>query len=148
MRRPLTRALFGLFVALSSSSLLYGQQIQPTSYEDLVSRLEAVESGLAQYESSAQYSGGGETAQPYCCDPSCGVRGGFFATYENVWVQPYFNHNGAYQVFDAIGNIPESVQIVEFDWDFEYTPRVEFGYISPCSGFGWRARYWQFDRRH
>ena len=73
------------------------------------------------------------------------VSGGLFVEYENVWIKPYFDHNTAYQTFDSIPNIPEDVRITEFDWGFRSTPRIELGYIVPGSGFGWRARYWQFD---
>jgi hypothetical protein len=138
MRRPFTVALLGLFVALGSSSLLHAQQVKPISYEDLVSRLETVESELTAMQDAAPIPD-----QVYS-DNSC-VRGGLFVEYENVWIKPYFDHNTAYQIFDAIPNIPEAVRIVEFDWGFRSTPRIELGYIVPGSGLGWRARYWQFD---
>jgi len=138
-------ALLGLFMALGTSSQLYAQRMQPISYEDLLSRVEALESdAAANYEAAAQHDSGCGSNESCCCNP-CAVRGGFFASYESVILQPHFSHNEAFSIFDSILNIPEDVTIIEFDWDFEYTPRIEVGYIIPCSGLGWRARYWHFD---
>ena len=139
MRRPFAVALLGLCVALGSSSLLHAQQVKPISYEDLVSRLETVESELTAMQNASPipdqvYSGN-----------SNGVSGGLFITYENVWIKPYFDHNTAYQTFDNLPNINEEVRVTEFEWGFRSTPRIELGYITPGSGLGWRARYWQFD---
>ena len=147
MRRPFTLALLSMCVTLCSSSLLHAQQAKPISYEDLVSQLETVESGLAAiHEANAQQDAALGPDQLYC-DNSC-VRGGVFVAYENVWIKPYFNHNGAYQIFDQdIPAAQSDATVVEFAWGFRSTPRIELGYIVPGSGFGWRARYWQFDSR-
>ena len=143
MRRPFILALLGLFMALGSSSRLHAQRIMPTSYEDLVSRLESVESKLTTQPETAWSSD--QICSDGCTNSCCEARGGLFVTYENVWIKPFFNHNGAFQIFNAIPNTGESVEIVEFDWSFRSTPRVELGYLIPCSGLGWRARYWQFN---
>lgn len=55
MRRPFSLTLLVVCVALGSSSLLHAQQAKPISYEDLVSRLETVESELTTiHEADAQ----------------------------------------------------------------------------------------------
>ncbi|GEM_PF-1404390 len=151
MRRPFTMALLGLCMALGSSSLLQAQQIQPISYDDLVARLANVESELTAIREAGP-------AQDIPLGPdqlysdNASTRGGLFISYENVWIKPYFNHNAAYEIFDVdiipggnINPISENSRVVEFDWGFRSTPRVELGYIVPGSGLGWRARYWQFD---
>ena len=85
------------------------------------------------------------------CDKttSCGCSdchsGGIFLNYENVIVQPYFGHNSAYQIEDVPDS--SSMAVVPFDWDLNFTPRFELGYLSTCSGKGLRARYWQFDEQ-
>jgi len=150
MGRLFTLAFLGSFMALSSSSLLHAQNVQPISFEDLMARLETVESGLATKQDVG-------ARQDFAVRPASsgrqgvrgsgrrGVRGGWFVAYENVSVKPYFSENVAYEILDAVPSAGESAQIVEFDWDFKNSPRVEIGYITPGSGFGWRARYWQFD---
>lgn len=143
MRRSYTLTILGLLMGISSSSLLHGQEVRPISYDDLVARLEAVESELASKQDVAPVPL--PAYRPSRCNTCPGVRGGLFASYENVWVKPFFNHNAAYEVFDTLPNVGEDVQVVEFGWDFKNTPRIEFGYITSGSGFGWRTRYWQFD---
>lgn len=135
--------LLGLLMALANSNDLHAQDVRPESYDDLLARLDAVESELAAQHNAPKYGNSSRS----CCNSTIrrAVRGGLYASYENVVIHPYFSHNGAYEIFDAIPNIPEDSETVEFDWDFEYTPRIEFGYIRPCSGLGWRARYWHFD---
>src|SRR5262245_40407178 len=100
MSRRLAVVLTGLAMVLACQSKAGAQQVAPASYEDLVSRLQAVESQLANQNNGPVYpdAGGGcgcavatDCCQP-CCDPCC-VRGGFYAMYENVWLKPHFNHN-------------------------------------------------------
>jgi len=65
MRRIFTLAFLGLGMALSSSGQLYAQRVQPVSYSDLLSRLEAVESTQSEGVSQTSFLSG---------KPSCSLR--------------------------------------------------------------------------
>jgi hypothetical protein len=99
------------------------------AYNDLLRRIEDLErsQGLA----------GGSCDD--CCDDCC-CQDAYYAVYENVIVEPHFTHDPAFYV-QGPGNVFAERS---FDWDLEYSPRVEFGRVTDC-GMGWRARWWNFD---
>ncbi len=146
-RLSLTLCAGLLLAAVCWEGSAQAQQVSLASYNDLLSRLESVESRLA----NERHDGGGcDACGPDCCDSCCDTsicRGGWYGMYEAVFVKPYFTQNQAFTIMD-VPELPagEDVQLVEFDWDMEHSPRFEVGYLSPCSGAGFRARYWNFDR--
>jgi hypothetical protein len=84
-----------------------------------------------------------------CCDTSCGDCWGcssccphLYAAYESVFLKPHFSRDAAFFI-ERPGAVP-AFEEVSFDWDLEYSPRFEVGYLNPC-GLGVRARYWRFD---
>jgi hypothetical protein len=142
--------LAGLTWALASQNQFAAQPPTLASQDDLSARLDAIEAHM--FEGGPR--NGPPSAGPGCCEPCepcreccnpCAVHGGLYAFYESVWVKPHFDRNEA---FARSGFDPATVneaEITSFDWDFEYSPRIELGYVVPCTGIGCRARYWQFD---
>ena len=106
------------------------------TYEELLDRVARLEDELAKPPGPAAE---GEIGIARGCDTCCDT-GGWYARYENVIVTPYFSRNTAY----SAGGLGEAVVNREFNWDLEYSPRFELGYLD-CDGMGWRARYWHFE---
>lgn len=77
------------------------------------------------------------------CDDGCGGSG-FFAFYENVIVQPFFTLNAAAVIEDP-PPVNSGSREIPFDWDYSYSPRIEFGQLNNCGCVGWRVRYWHID---
>lgn len=78
-----------------------------------------------------------------------GCRGTIYGAYESVIVQPHFSRATAIHLVEremnsTPGNYDNTFTELSFDWDYEYTPRFELGYLG-CRGLGGRLRYWQFD---
>ncbi|MFZ0565882.1 MAG: Lpg1974 family pore-forming outer membrane protein [Chlamydiales bacterium] len=73
------------------------------------------------------------------CEPSC--FDGIYAIYENVILKPYFSRNFAYYLEEPSG--VGGQKAVMFDWCYQYSPRIEIGWIVDC-GMGGRVRYWRF----
>jgi hypothetical protein len=114
------------------------------TYEELLDRVARLEEELEEPPGPA-----GEKAGHAClngkacgCD-TCGDTGGWYTRYENVIVTPYFSRNTAYSEFND-NDIDGVVTNRGFNWDLEYSPRLELGYLD-CDGMGWRARYWHFE---
>jgi len=119
------------------------------SYSEMMARLQQLEAQMESQQRqfstvSYEMGGGAHKGDVYesCCDPC--ASGGFYALYENVFVQPYFTRDAAVYVEDRIPNTSDSFEEIPFDWDLSYSPRFELGYLNPC-GLGARARYWYFD---
>jgi outer membrane murein-binding lipoprotein Lpp len=140
------------------------QAVKLTSYQDLMNRVAQLEGEVETMRSSVPPAPaadgmpgmmyGGAPGMPMaaggcgyqCCDP-CQVcdQGGAYVLFENVLVKPYFSQNTAFKIIDSPAQpFDENTESVDFDWDLEYSPRIELGYIG-SSGMGWRARYWHFD---
>lgn len=60
---------------------------------------------------------------------------------ETAITQPLFTRNSAYLLQDGAGNVSN----LEFDFEYDVSPRIEFGYLAPTSELGWRARYWHYE---
>jgi hypothetical protein len=149
MKRRFLLLLAGATLAVFGQvSGVYAQDVAPASYEDIIARLQAVEQQVAsqnvQNGPAESAPGGGGCCQS-CCDCCCPPPRRWYARYDSVYVEPRFTRNVAFQVFDVNVAVGEDVQLIDFDWDLEYSPRVEVGYLSGCGGLGWRARYWHFD---
>src|SRR5690606_38675731 len=61
-----------------------------------------------------------------------------------VWLKPHFSSANAFAVEQTSTRGNYVVTNTPFDYDYEMSPRVWFGYRSAC-GTGWRARYWLYD---
>ncbi|MBI1900737.1 MAG: hypothetical protein HYS13_06460 [Planctomycetia bacterium] len=118
-----------LVLVAAALSLHVVARADDLGYNDLRRRIEDLErsQGLAGV--------GGDN----CCDDCC-CQDAFYAVYENVIVEPHFTHDPAFYVQGPGDVFAER----SFDWDLEYSPRVEFGRVTDC-GMGWRARWWNFD---
>ncbi|WP_197529038.1 Lpg1974 family pore-forming outer membrane protein [Aeoliella mucimassa] len=91
-----------------------------------------------------------------CCDTVCGdsicgsmtTRGAvLYAGFEATFVKPHLGSNTAFTISDDTNTTPADTTIsqTDFDYDFEFTPRVFLGW-SRCGGdVGLRATWWQFD---
>ncbi|GAA4441876.1 Lpg1974 family pore-forming outer membrane protein [Bremerella cremea] len=123
------------------SGAVQAQEASLTSYNDLLSRMENLEQQV-QAQSHQIYSGiNCDTcgSQDVCgCQQECGR---YYATYESVFVTPYQSNNTA-----IIAQNDPVIEHLGFDWDLKQSNRIELGYLAPKGGFGWRARYWQFDQ--
>ena len=64
----------------------------------------------------------------------------WFASYENVLVQPIQSNDTALIVETATG-----FTHVPFPWLLTYSPRIQFGLEGADDKLGWRIRYWHFD---
>ena len=109
-----------------------GNSISLSSYEELLSRVQDLEAQRGDYSG---YPAAG-------CEPQDCGNYGLYAAYENVIVAPIFSRNVAWSV-EQNGNGDDLLQ-ESFNWDLEYSPRVELGYVGSC-GWGGRVRYWQFE---
>jgi hypothetical protein len=63
--------------------------------------------------------------------------------YENVIAKPHFTRDQAFLFTDDIG-LNFTGTDVSFDWDYAYSPRIEFGYLN-ANRLGARVRYWQYN---
>ncbi|OYP38278.1 Lpg1974 family pore-forming outer membrane protein [Rhodopirellula sp. MGV] len=116
--------------AIGNHSASYGQEIELGSYDSLLDRVEKLEQNAAVPVH--------RTAPRSCyCDTA---QKGFYGMGELVLVTPFQSN--------ATGIIAQNDPVIEhlnFDWNMQDSYRVEFGYLGGTEGFGWRARYWQFD---
>ena len=121
------------FVLLGLSGLASGASAQDArlvSYEELLDRVAALEEDMATPSVP--------DAPPIDTNTD---DGGFYASWEHVFVTPYFGQNTA----AVIVGPGSASRVQEFDWDIEYSPRFEIGNVDACDGTGWRARYWHFE---
>lgn len=141
--------------AIAQNNYVAGDDISLASYEDLLTRVQGLEAQLAskspyQGVETCGYQVGGGCApdgcglESACCQPECN-NGGCYVMYESVIVAPHFGTNTAYVIDNSDNDTADTMKNVQFDWDLEYSPRIELGYISPCTNVGWRARYWHFE---
>lgn len=124
--------LLGVVTAcmIGSHSASQGQEIELDSYDNLLDRVEKLE----QSATTPVYR---NAPQACYCDTS---QKGFYGSGEVVFVAPFQTN--------ATGIIAQNDPIIEhldFEWDLKDSYRVEVGYLGGTDGFGWRARYWQFD---
>lgn len=110
--------------------------IPVTTYQDLLNRLDSLESRVAQTE---------RRAAPKRSNGTKCSEGGYFAGYELAVLAPVYGNSTAFYTHDTVVNTPESAELTEFGWDLEASHRFELGYLSPSTNIGWRARYWFFD---
>ena len=93
------------------------------------------------------YGGGGGYLSDSCyggCGDTCCLGCGFYMLYENVVAQPYFSRDSAYFGEYELDSVTNGWAEHSFDWDTNYSPRVEIGF-QPACGLGIRARYWYYD---
>jgi len=144
-----------LIAAITLPEITFGQRISQRSYQDMRPSFQRSKSRVPAHHDQinpVSYTFCDEGCQAGCgccvdcgsgCNRNCGSGGGFYVYYENVIVQPFFTRNTAY-VLDDPPPLNDGYQEVPFDWDFSYSPRVEFGAIID-GGLGARVRYWYFD---
>jgi len=142
-----------ILLALTTPSL-FAQQ--GPSYDELLKRVERLEALLAaQMEKTAKAEESSPATQAVSSDfssPSAKgpkevwvapeEKGGYYAQVEAVWAKPMFGLNSAYPAQDVNGNISN----VPFEFDMEFSPRVELGYLAPTSEIGFRTRYWHYEQ--
>ncbi|KAA5542166.1 hypothetical protein FYK55_15265 [Roseiconus nitratireducens] len=124
--------LLGAVIAftIGSHSASYAQEIELGSYDNLLDRVERLE----QNASAPVHRTAPRTC---CCDTG---QKGFYGMGELVFVAPFqTNSTGIIAQNDPV------IEHLDFEWDLEDSYRVEVGYLGGTDGFGWRARYWQFD---
>ncbi|MDP6443098.1 MAG: Lpg1974 family pore-forming outer membrane protein [Pirellulaceae bacterium] len=147
LRNAVTVGVTLAVVLINVSDRAHGQVIQATpvneqnvtlsltSYRDLVNRMDTLERQVGQgWQEQSKY-GGKDTCEPY--------QTGRYVQYDHVIVMPFFSENNAFSITNTM--TADSGQIVDFDHDFEYSPRIEFGYFAPSDGLGWRARFWHYE---
>lgn len=150
MRIGLKSLLAAAVLGLSGLAAPAGaQDAQLVSYDELLERVARLEEDLAPAPEAEANGGAGCAAGCVtdcgACGACCG-NGGWYLQYDNVLVKPYFTSDTAYsqEINDpGIGADDTTIQ-TQFDWDIQYSPRVELGHLD-CEGMGWRARYWHFD---
>jgi hypothetical protein len=71
----------------------------------------------------------------------CELPRRWFATYENVLVQPLQSNSTG-----VIVETTNGYSHVAFPWELNYSPRVQFGSEASGKSLGWRIRYWNFDQ--
>lgn len=98
----------------------------PEDYASLRARIE-------QLEANQRYTAPALTSIP--------MQGGVYVQYDSVIVTPILGENSAYVAQLAGGNYVNQ----GFNFDLEYSPRIEIGYLSSTSNIGFRARYWHFE---
>ncbi|MEM9353520.1 MAG: Lpg1974 family pore-forming outer membrane protein [Planctomycetota bacterium] len=110
--------------------------IPVSTYEDLLNRLDSLESRVSRTErrSAPVRTNGTKTSE-----------GGYFAAYELAVLAPVYSNSTAFYTHDTVPSTPESAVLTEFGWNLEASHRFELGYLSPSTNLGWRARYWFFD---
>ena len=85
-----------------------------------------------------------------CCDVNCGNAVGccgkpaIYAGFESVIVMPRFDRNVAFSTLTEDNNLNRSISETEFDYDFEFSPRVFFGWRHQ-DNVGLRVTWWQYD---
>lgn len=126
----LLSAMPTLFCGRSEAQESYPQytenNFQPTDHECLTRRIEQLE---------ARQRLSGATCQSH-----------LYASYDSVMVKPVFSHNSAYYGQPDVSNAGDVVAVnVPFDYNLDYSPRIEVGYLAPTNKLGWRARYWHFN---
>lgn len=157
-------------LAVPVTAMAQSRDTKPVSYREMAAAYEAQSSEIEQlrvrlasleeqvlspipeavYVDQGMPMGG----HGYCSDGSCGDAcccpcPMFYAGAEMVWLKPHFSSATAFSLGDVpLGdpNLPDptSVSNVPFDYDYDISPRIWFGYRSAC-GTGWRARYWLYD---
>jgi len=126
----LLSAMPTLFSARSEAQEVYSHaassNFQPTDYECLTRRIE-------QLEAMQRLSGA-------TCESH------LYARYDSVMVKPVFSHNSAYYGQPDVPFDGDNLAVnVPFDYNLDYSPRIEVGYLAPTNQLGWRARYWHFN---
>jgi len=136
MRIGVTSLLAAAVLGLSGLATPAGaQDAQLVSYEQLLERVARLEEDIAD---APVADGEGKDGDAY---DAVSDDGGLYFVYESVIVQPYFSQNTS-----ALVTGPGTAQKVrEFNWNMEYSSRIEIGNVDPCEGTGWRVRYWNFD---
>jgi hypothetical protein len=110
-------------------------QVSLESYNSLVQRMD-------QFEAERYSEMPTQNVMTRQVQPS-----GWFVNYENVVLMPMWSSNtaGVTQDTQLPANIPESSFSNEFQSKLTYSPRIEIGYAPQNDGWGFRARYWQFE---
>ena len=126
------------------------QDAQLVSYDELLERIARLEEEVANQDAPAPVAENGY-ADAWCngcgvCDTCCVDEGGLYGVYENVIVTPYFSNNVAFaeRIAGPAGLANNPTRNRHFNWDMNYSPRFEIGYLSG-EGMGARVRYWQFE---
>ncbi len=113
--------------------------IPMSSYQDLLNRLENVESHLGTGSTGGKYQ---LPSDKVVYTPE--RKGGLYGSYEFVYVKPVYTSAPAFFVHDTDPGVENALE-TSFDHDLEASHRYELGYLVPSSDLGWRVRYWSFD---
>ena len=128
-----------LVAIIASTAPVQAQEseyISMASYDDLMTRVSMLEADRAELKAN---QGSRDVVSNHV------TKSGWFAGYEAVIVQQFNSHNTAFVVMDT-GVIPgTSNTTVDFDWEMEFSNRLELGYLNSCKNLGFRTRYWAFD---
>ena len=118
--------------------------ITPTSYDEFVDQVQYAEPCCENVGDCCAPSGCyNECNSCNACSPCNSCCGRTYFMYENVFVAPYLSNSRA--LFAQPDPNDNSLLSIQFDYDLEYSPRFEVGYLAPSSCLGWRARYWHFE---
>ena len=124
-------------------------EAQSAEIEQLRMRLASLEEQVSAAAPGAVYvdHGIGLGMHDSCTDACCACPM-FYAGAEMVWLKPHFNSATAFSLSDLPltpdGDDPSAMQNIPFEYDYEISPRIWFGYRA-ASGTGVRARYWLYD---
>jgi hypothetical protein len=161
-----THVLAAVAAVLLGAGPAWSQEFQLTSYSDIQTAYQAqnqeiaeLRSRLASVEAATQPDAGhggcdvGGCCNDYgdsccnsccdmgcdscCCSSGCGWVGGAGL----YLVKPHWDNNPAFRADFAPGN---NIRNFDFDYDMEIAPLGWIGYVG-CTGFGVRARWWEFD---
>ncbi len=128
-------------------------EAQSAEIEQLRARLASLEQEVLSPASGPVYVDDGYHMMPGGCGPGCEDAcccpcSLFYAGAEMVWLKPNFGSANAFGISDVAidddDNDPSVVENVPFDYYYEISPRIWFGWRSE-HGTGWRARYWLYD---
>lgn len=123
---------------IAGSSVAVGEEITLADYNTLMQRIDDLEGTQVSWNRSSRSVGCGNCCKRKCCGPS-----GAYVLYENVIAKPHFTRDQAFLFTDNIGSTFTGTD-VSFDWDYDYSPRIEFGCLN-ADRLGARVRYWHFN---
>lgn len=145
-------AIGALAVILSAHAAYAAPEPDGPSYDELLKRVEQLEK-LVQNERRENVARVERVEKKIESDGAPGSYGApllsfggnkeaaHYVQVETAVTQPLFSRNSAYLFQDGAG----AVSNVEFDFEYDVSPRIEFGYLAPTSELGWRARYWHYE---
>ena len=122
----------------AGSPLAVGQEVTLADYNTLMQRIDDLEETQVSWNGPSCSVGCGS-----CCKRSCGRASGVYVLYENVVAKPHFTRDQAFLFTDNIGSNFTGTE-VSFDWEYDYSPRIEFGFLNE-GRLGARVRYWQLN---